>query len=145
MLASLKILGFEDNSRTTSLCSYILELSLMFHIVTLNYPPSVTAAAAIVLTFYCMKHDDMYTLWPDELAKVTELELKDVVDCAVFLSQQIEGARLATDRLDMIHRRYSKYSRHNAAGEPIPVLTSKTALTDYEELLRSRIQNKSTS
>ena len=138
LFAFLKILGIEKDTRTTSLCSYILELSLMFP-TTLKYPPSITAASSMVLAFYCFKND---TLWPDTLSNNTGLELKDLAESCVSLSQEIEGARLpTTNRLDMIHRRYNKPCRHNAAQEPIPILTSKTTLMDYEERLRSRKQN----
>ena len=119
------------------LCNYILELSLAFD-TSLRYPPSVVAASSMVLACYCLRKDDTPTLWPEELAGVTGFELKDLVECSVRLSQDVENIRLATSRLDMIHRRHSKPCRQNVAEIPIPVLTSKSVLTDCEQRLRSR-------
>jgi hypothetical protein len=122
------------------LCSYILELSLAFH-TSLKYAPSVVAASSMVLAYYSLRNDDTLTLWPNELSNVTGLALKDLAECAVQLSQDVENARLDTSRLKQIHRRHSKACRQNAAELSIPVLTSKNSLTDYEERLRSRISH----
>lgn len=120
------------------LCSYILELSLTFH-TNLKFPPSIAAASSMVLAIYCLRNDDTHSLWPDELANVTGLELnKDLAECSVRLSQDIETARHTTHRLDMIHKRHSKPCRHNVADIAIPILTSTTTLAAYEELVRSR-------
>jgi hypothetical protein len=91
----------------------------------------------MVLAFYCLRDETTRTLWPDELADVTGLELKDLTECSVQLSQDVENVRLGTSRLDMIHRRHSKACRHNAAEIPIPVLTSETTLAAYETRLRN--------
>ena len=120
------------------LCSYILELSLAFH-TSLKYQPSILAASSMVLAFYSLQNDNTTTLWPDELANITGFKLEDLAECAVQLSQDAENVRLATSRLDMIQRRHSKPCRHNAADISIPVLTSKTAFTAYEESLRSKM------
>ena len=124
------------------LCSYILELSLAFH-TSLKYAPSVVAASSVALACYSCRNDDTRTLWPDELSNATGLELKDLAECAVRLSQDVENARLDTSRLKQIHRRHSKTCRQNAAELSIPVLTSKNILIDYEERLRSRNSHSS--
>ena len=138
MVEFLTIHGIGKDARMSSLCSYILELSLASH-TNLKYPPSVIAASSMVLAFYCLRKSGIHSLWPEELANITGLELdKDLVQCSVELSQDIENVRHTTQRLDMIQRRNSKPCRHNIAEISIPILTSKTTLTDCEERLRSR-------
>lgn len=122
------------------LCSYILELSLAFH-TSLKYAPSVVAASSVALACYSCRDDDTRVLWPHELSNATGLELKDLAECAVRLSQDVENARLDTSRLKQIHRRHSKACRQNAAELSIAVLTSKSTLPDYEERMRSRISH----
>ena len=93
----------------------------------------------VLARYRLRKHDHVNFLWPKELANATGLKLdKDLAQCAVQLSQDIETARNTTHRLDMINRRNAKPCRHNVAEISLPILTSKTILTDYEERLRSR-------
>jgi len=138
ILAFLTILGIEKDSQISCLCSYILELSLAFH-TSLKYTPSILASSSMVLAFYCLQNNGTTTLWPDKLANITGLKLKDLAECSVQLSQDAEKVRRPTSRLDMIQRRHSKPCRHNAAEISIPLLNSKTSLTAYEERLDSRI------
>ena len=139
MVAFLTVLGVGLDTRMSSICSYILEMSLTFQ-TSLQYSPSILAASSMVLARYRLrKHDDVNFLWPEELANATGLKLdKDLAQCAVQLSQDIETARNTTHRLDMINRRNAKPCRHNVAEISLPILTSKTILTDYEGRLRSR-------
>ena len=136
-LAILRILGIPKNAKISCLCFYILEVSLAFH-TSLKYKQSIIASSSLVLALYCLRDDDTSTLWPDDIAKITGFQLNDLVDCSVLLSQDIDNVRLVTSRLDMIHRRHSKPCRHNVANAPIPVLTSRTTLTSFEESLRTR-------
>ena len=135
----LDLLDEEEDTQMSSLCSYVLEMSLTFQ-TSMEYPASILAASSLILARYRLrKNDNVDSLWPEELANITGLKLdKDLAACAVQLSQDIETARNTTHRLDMISRRNSKPSRHNVADVSLPILTSKTILTDYEELLRSR-------
>ncbi len=135
----MKMLDVGLDTRMSNLCSYILEMSLTFQ-TSLEYPPSILAASSLVLARYRLrKNHNIHSLWPEELANSTGLKLdKDLARCAVQLSQDIETARNTTHRLDMINRRNNKPVRHNVAEISLPILTSKTILTDYEELLRSR-------
>lgn len=133
VIAFSTILGVEENSKIFCLYCYILELSLALD-TSLRHPPSIIAASSMVLAHYCLRKNDMPTLWPDELAHVTGFDLKDLVACSVQLSKDIDD----NIRFVMIYRRYSKPCRHNAAEIPIPVLASTTILTAYEERLRHK-------
>ena len=137
VIAFSTILGVEENTQILCLCSYIAELALAFD-TSLRHPPSIIAASSMVLTHYCLRKNDMPTLWPDELARVTGFQLKDLVECSVQLSKDVEDVRFVTPQLNMIYRRHSKPSRQSAAEIPIPVLASTTILTAYEERLRRK-------